>query len=406
MQHIFRPAAGWELASHINDARRRGLSCEIMGAGTKRTMGRPLSADIQITTTGLRGIPLYEPSELVMSARAGTPLAEVERELDRNNQMLAAEPLDLGPLLGQPAGGSTIGAAFATNLSGARRVAAGSLRDQLLGVQAVNGRGEEFKSGGRVMKNVTGYDVARGLTGSWGTLAVLTEVTFKLLPKPEETQTLVIFGLEDSIAAEAMTTAMTTPQEVSAACHVPAALVSRLENPQIRGAGRALTLLRLENFSRFLPARIEKLKKALVAFGDMQVLGDESSRALWSELRRVSPMLSSDAPLWRVSVAPLDGPKVVADISRHMPVTAFYDWSGGLVWLEVPGATDAGATDIRRVVSRTTGHATLVRASPDIRASVDVFQPLDPGLARLTQGLKASFDPAGVLNRGRMYAGL
>lgn len=406
MQHIFRPAAGWELASHINDARRRGLSCEILGSGTKRAIGRPLMPDIQITTSGLRGIPLYEPSELVMSARAGTPLAEVEVELDRNNQMLAAEPLDLGPLLGQPADSGTIGAAFATNLSGSRRVAAGSLRDQLLGVQAVNGRGEEFKSGGRVMKNVTGYDVARGLTGSWGTLAVLTEVTFKLLPKPEETQTLVIFGLEDSIAAEAMTTAMTTPQEVSSACHIPANLVARLENKQIRGAGRALTLLRLENFSRFLPARIEKLKKALVAFGDMQVLGHESSQALWRELRRVSPMLSSDAPLWRISVAPLEGPKVVADIARHMPVNAFYDWSGGLVWLEVPGATDAGATDIRRVVSRTSGHATLVRASSDIRAGVDVFQPLDPGLARLTQGLKASFDPDGVLNRGRMYAGL
>jgi glycolate oxidase FAD binding subunit len=341
-----------------------------------------------------------------MTAFAGTLLSDVERELERYNQMIPAEPLGLGPLLGHPAGIGTVAGAFVTNLSGARRVAAGSLRDQLLGIKGVNGRGEQFKSGGRVVKNVTGYDVARGLTGSWGTLAVLTEVTFKLLPRPEESQTLVVFGLTEEIAAEAMTAAMITPHEVTAAAHIPAELVPRLAAPQLRSAGRALTLLRLENFSRFLPARIDKLRKELVPYGDMHVLTDAASRALWDELRQVSVMQGSDAPLWRISVAPKQGPKVVADIRNYMPVNAFYDWSGGLIWLEVPGADDAGATDIRRVLARTSGHATLIRADAAIRAEVDVFQPLDVGVARLTAGLKASFDPNRILNPGRMYASL
>lgn len=404
MEQTFRPATGWELASHVSEAYRRGLSCEVIGGGTKRQVGRPLHAHIGLFTTGLRGIPLYEPTELVMSAQAGTPLAQVEAELDRNHQMLASEPVDLGPLLGQPAGAGTIGGAFVTNLSGARRVAAGAMRDHLIGLHAVNGRGERFKSGGRVMKNVTGYDVARGLTGSWGTLAIVTEVTFKILPRPEETQTLVLFGLPDDIATEAMTAAMGTPQEVSGACHVPADLVPHLENTALKTVGRALTFLRLENFSRFLPARVEKLKHELKPYGDIFVLPDETSRALWRELGTLSVLRGSDAPLWRISVAPLQGPKVVADIKRHMPVRAFYDWSGGLVWLEVPGAVDAGATDIRRVLSRTSGHATLIRAEESVRSSVDVFHPLDPGVARLTAGLKASFDPGNILNPGRMYA--
>jgi glycolate oxidase FAD binding subunit len=256
------------------------------------------------------------------------------------------------------------------------------------------------------MKNVTGYDVARGLTGSWGTLAVVTEVTFKVLPKPEASTTLVLFGLEDGIAAEAMATAMGTPQEVTSAAHIPAELVARLHAPQLRSVGRALTLLRLENFARFLPARVEKLKTALVPYGDIHVLPDEASRALWDELRQLTVLQGSQAPLWRISVAPLQGPKVVAEIRRHMPVHAFYDWAGGLVWLEVPGADDAGATDIRRVLARTSGHATLVRAAPSVRQMVDVFQPLDPGVARLTSGIKETFDPAGILNPGRMYRAL
>lgn len=401
-----RPATTWELARHISEAAHHGLKCEVVGHATKRSIGRPVTADLTITTTGFKGITLYEPAELVMGARAGTSLTDIETELRRHNQMLAAEPIDLGPVLGGASADGTIGGAFATNLSGARRLSAGSLRDHLLGVTAVNGRGEQFKSGGRVVKNVTGYDVARGLTGSWGTLAVMTEVIFKVSPVPEEQQTIVIFGLTDELAAEAMTTATGTPQDVAAAAHIPAGMTGRLESPQLRASGRPLTLIRLESFARFLPARVAKLTKILEPYGDIHVLPDAASSALWSELRRLSVLAPSDAPLWRISVAPLDGPRVVAEIGKQMPAMAFYDWAGGLVWLEVPGAADAGATDIRRILARTSGHATLIRASAETRGEVSVFQPLDPPVARLTAGLKSSFDPAGILNPGRMYLDL
>jgi glycolate oxidase FAD binding subunit len=357
-----------------------------------------------ISTNGLRGITLYEPTELVMSARAGTPVAEIEAELDSRGQMLPFEPIDLGPALGGGAAGGSIGAVFATNISGARRVATGAARDHLLGVRAVNGRGEAFKSGGRVLKNVTGYDVARGLTGSWGTLAVMTEVTFKVVPRPERTATLVLFGLTDELAAEVMCQGLGTPFEVSGAVHLPKSMASRLDTPELRDSGQAVTALRVENLASFVSYRCGKLREALAPYGEGQIFEDGVSLAFWRELRTLSVLQGRTKPLWRISTKPTAGPEVVAAISRYMTVEAFYDWSGGLIWLEVPESADAGASDIRRVIAQHGGHATLIRADAGVRAAIDVFQPLDPGLERLTRRLKAAFDPAGILNPGRMYA--
>jgi glycolate oxidase FAD binding subunit len=399
-----RPAAEWELSSLIINAAERRQPVEVMGAGTKRGVGRPLQAALTISTSSLRGITLYEPTELVMSARAGTPVAEIEAELGGRNQMLPFEPVDLGPILGAEAGRGTIGAVFATNLSGARRIATGSARDQLLGVRAINGRGEVFKSGGRVLKNVTGYDVARGLAGSWGTLAVMTEVTFKVLPRPERTATLLISGLTDELATEVMCQAMATPYEVSGAVHLQASMAERLRTPGVAVPGQALTALRVENLSAFVDYRCGKLRESLAPYGEMRLIDDAESGALWGELRQLSVLQGRAAPLWRISTKPRAGSKVVEALGRYMPVEAVYDWSGGLIWLEVPDSADAGATDIRRVIARHGGHATLIKADAGVRAAIDVFQPLDPGIDRLSRGLKASFDPAGVLNPGRMYA--
>ncbi len=189
MDEILKPATEWELKGMITALAERRIPVEVMGSGTKRDFGKPMSTSMALTTTGLRGITLYEPSELVMSARSGTLLSNIEVELASRGQMLPFEPIDLGPMLGTDAGVQTIGGVFAANLSGPRRIVAGAARDMLIGMRGINGRSEEFKSGGRVMKNVTGYDVARGLCGSWGTLAVLTEVTFKVLPLPDDVVT-------------------------------------------------------------------------------------------------------------------------------------------------------------------------------------------------------------------------
>jgi glycolate oxidase FAD binding subunit len=400
-----RPAAEWELQSMIARLAQRKQPVEVVGHGALRNAGRPAHAPTVLSTASLRGVTLYEANELVMSARAGTPLIEIEAELAAHRQMLPFEPMDLGPATGGPAGAMSIGGVFATNLSGSRRIAAGSARDHLIGARAVNGRAELFKSGGRVMKNVTGYDVARGLTGSWGTLAVMTEVTFKVAPLPESMLTLVYPKLPDDLAIELLTTAMGTTAEVSGAAHLPRQAASRLAAPNLKGLGTAVTLLRLENFVASIAYRKEKLKEALKIFGTPLELGTQETWDLWAELRRLSIMpFSTETSLWRISTAPTKAPEIVAAIEKFMPAAAFYDWSGGLVWLEVAAQADAGAADIRRAVAVRGGHATLIRASPEVRQMVDVFEPLKPEIERLTRGLKTSFDPDGLLNPGRMYA--
>jgi len=406
VSEIVRPATDWELRGVVAGYASTRRPIEVTGNGTKRAIGRPVQAAVTLTTASLRGITLYEPTELVMSARAGTPLGQIEAELSARGQMLAFEPVDVTAAIGASHGGQTIGAVFATNLSGSRRITAGAARDHLLGINAVNGRGERFKSGGRVMKNVTGYDLSRGLAGSWGTLAVLTEVTFKVLPWPESAVTLVYPGLPDDIAAELMCGALGSPCEVSGTVHLSAALTERLSNPTLRAAGQSITLIRIENFATSVDYRKEMLKEHLKVYGAPTELDFQDSTELWGELRHLSVFPFGPTILWRISTAPRNGPKVVAAIRRHMPAEAMYDWSGGLVWVEVASSADAGASDIRRAVAVNGGHATLIRAEPQIRASVDVFQPLSPPLERLTRGLKSAFDPESILNPGRMYAGV
>lgn len=405
-QSVVRPATEWELQRFLADATKSGSSVEIVGAGTKRDIGRPTSAPTAVTTSSLTGIRLYEPTELVMSARSGTSVARIETDLTANGQMLAFEPIDLCPVIGIEPGNGSIGALFAMNMSGSRRVMSGAARDHLLGVSAISGEGVAFRSGGRVMKNVTGLDLARTVTGSWGTLAVLTEVTFKVMPRPEETATLVLLGLEDSIAIEALSAAVTSPCEVSGAIHIQAPLVARLWHQGLKAEQRAVTAIRIENFASSVTYRTQRLKELLKPYGEVYVLSNESSLALWDELRQLSVLQGTTAPLWRISTSPKAGPKVIAAISRFITCHAWYDWAGGLVWAEVMPTSDAGASDIRRVIATHGGHATLIRAEPAVRATIDVFQPLEPGLARMTTQLKSVFDPARILNRGRMYAEL
>jgi len=399
-----RPVDEREVSRILREAAQAGTPIELKGAGSKHNIGRPMATTLGLSTGALRGITLYEPNEMVMAARSGTPLSLLEESLAERGQMLAFEPTSLGTAAGGEARGATIGGVFATNLSGARRIMVGAARDHLLGLRAVNGRGEIFKAGGRVMKNVTGVDLCRGLAGSWGTLAVMSEVTFKVLPMPEHTETLVLLGLPDEIAIEVLCTAMGAPFEVSGAVHLQPTMVTRLEHEGLRDQGQAVTALRLENFRASVDYRKGKLKALLKAYGEIHDLDHDNSLALWQELRALALLKASDAPLWRISTAPSTGPKVVAAIARYMDCSAFYDWAGGLIWLEMLPTTDAGAADVRRVIATHGGHATLIRAAAEVRAAVDVFQPLEPGVGTISRQLKAAFDPAGILNPGRMYA--
>jgi len=409
MTDSLTPCDGDEGGSGIQWALAEGKTLEVVGHGSKRTIGRAAQWDLTLDLSALAGVMLYEPAELVLSARAGTPLAEIEALLAPNNQQLAFEPMDYSAVLGEPAGRGTLGGALAANLSGPRRIKAGAARDHFLGFSAVSGRGETFKSGGRVVKNVTGYDLSKLMAGSWGTLAVMTDVTVKVLPSPETEETLALRGLDDRAAMEALNRAMGSAGEVSGAAHLPARVAARTSASRL-AASEALTVLRLEGVLPSIRHRRQLLEAILKPYGELAVLAENDSRALWRSIRDVTPFAAAgsgrDRPLWRISVAPKQGPELVSRIADVIDAEVLYDWAGGLVWMLVPPLDDAAAALVRSALAAIGGHATLVRAPASIRAAVAVFEPQDQILAALTKRVKESFDPQGVLNSGRMWAGV
>lgn len=397
----FTPGTAEEALEAVRWAAAEEEPLEVFGHGSKRGIGHPVQSEHAIDLSALSGVTLYEPEELVLSARAGTPMAEVERLLAESGQEFAFEPMDYGPLLGGEAGRGTIGGALAANLSGPRRIKAGAARDHVLGVHAVSGRGEAFKSGGRVVKNVTGYDLSKAMAGSWGTLAVVTDVTFKVLPRAETEATLLLRDLSEEQAAQAMAAAMGSSGEVAGAAHLPESVTGRVLSGALKGRGA--TLLRLEGFSPSVDYRFGRLAALLAQHGAAERLERTESKSLWREIRDCLPFADGgEKPVWRVSMAPGEGHRMVMALRMEAAVDAFYDWQGGLIWLRMEGG-DPEADTVRRLVAAFGGGlATLVRAAPAFRAAVPVFQPQPPALAALSARLKEQFDPKGILNPGRM----
>ncbi|ASP19549.1 glycolate oxidase subunit GlcE [Antarctobacter heliothermus] len=374
-----RPESEAELAEMIAGARE---AFHIRGGGT-RAIGVTTAPQV-LETGGLAGITLYEPGALTLVARAGTPLVEIEAALAAEGQRLAFEPMDHRGLLGTQ-GVPTIGGVVAANVSGPRRVQAGACRDFMLGVRFVDGTGTVVKNGGRVMKNVTGYDLVKLMSGSWGTLGVLTEVSLKVLPQPETAACVMIDGLSEAEAQEVMSRAITSPFEITGAAHAPG-----------DSGDVPLTLLRIEGFAGSVSYRLGRLQEM---FADLSVRVEtdpDRVAALWRGVRDVEMMQGTGGDVWKLSLRPSAAPGLVAELrARHEVSRVLYDWAGGLVWIEcVPG------TDLRP--EGLAGHATLIRASEETRLSLPVFQPEPPAVAALTRGIRARFDPRGMLNPGIM----
>ncbi len=400
----FTPENAPQIAEVVAWAVSQKKPLEVVGAGTKRGIGRAAQYDASLGTNALQGVTLYEPEELVLSARAGTPMREIEALLEENRQELAFEPPDLGGLFGQRDAG-TIGGALAANLAGPRRLKAGAARDHFLGFTAVSGRGEIFKSGGRVVKNVTGYDLCKMMAGSWGTLAIMSDVTVKVLPAAETQATVVVIGLSEAAATQAMAAAMQSSCEVSGACHLPPDVARVSGIRPVSTAARSVTALRIEGVAASVIYRSEKLTDLLRGHGDVEVLDEPNSRALWREVRDVDLLPAApDRALWRLSVPPMAGADVYQSLSRDGGVSALFDWAGGLVWLDMPRGEDGGAARIAAAIAASGGHATLYRGDDALRSSIDVFQQPTPGVAALSRRLKEGFDPSGILNPGRMQA--
>lgn len=385
-----RPQSETDLIAVVQDALANQTPLELIGTATKRRLGRPMQTGATLDLSGFSAVSLYEPEELVITAGPGARLADINELISAQGQEFAFEPPDLSRLLGADHAG-TLGGMVACNLSGPRRLKAGAARDHILGIAGVSGRGEAFKAGGRVVKNVTGYDVPKLMAGSFGTLAALTSVTFKVLPRAESEATLVIEGLSDADAIAAMTLAMQSSCEVSGAAHLPEALTGKT----------ASTFLRLEGVPPSIAYRRDKLIGILGRKAPIHRLESPESRAQWSALRDVHPLAEGqDRSVWRLSVPPAEGARITASLGAELDARWFYDWAGGLIWIDVPPSADAAVLAIRGAVRE--GHATLIRGPETVRAAVPVLQPQAPALAELGRRVKAAFDPAGIFNPGRM----
>lgn len=373
---MMRPETEAELAEILKDA---AAPLSIRGGNTR---GMAPAGDV-VETSGLAGVELYEPGALTLVVKAGTPVAEVEAMLAAEGQRLPFEPMDHRALLGTK-GAPTMGGVVAANISGPRRVQAGACRDYLLGVRFVDGNGVALKNGGRVMKNVTGYDLVKLMAGSYGTLGVLTEVSFKVLPQPEAAACVLIEGLSDEVAVRAMSAALGSPFDLTGAAHAPVGV-----------DGVPVTMIRVEGFEGSVAYRAEQLKGLLGAYGEVTVeTAPDRLAAGWKWIRDVEAFAGQEGDVWRISVKPSDGPKVAAVLGAKAVI---YDWGGGLVWALMPAGRD-----IRPALSGMGGHATLVRASSETKARVAMLQPEPATVAALSRGIRQKYDPRGILNAGLM----
>ncbi|MEW9856400.1 FAD-binding protein [Novosphingobium sp. M1R2S20] len=356
---------------------------EIRGGGTKAGFGKPVQPARILDMRGLSGIVDYDPPELVLTVLPGTPLTDVRAALNELGQALAFDPFDHGPVYGMDEGAATIGGVVAAGVAGSQRLTSGSARDHLLGFKAVSGRGEAFVGGAKVVKNVTGYDLPKIMAGSWGRLAVLTELTLKVLPKPPERLTLALRDLPDDRAVAVMARALGSPAEVAAAAHV-------IGDPEVG----TVTLLRLQGVRPSVAARALQLEALLGLEGEVQRLPEPLAARLWKEVTNVTAL--GTGPLWRISVPPTAGPAIARRV-REMGGRYLLDWGGGLVCAVVEGES----ATLRTAAREAGGHATLVRADPALRAETPAFHPAPVGVAALEERVRRSFDPQGIFETGR-----
>ena len=396
---MLTPHTETDVVNLVRTAARSKLTLEIRGGGTKSALGRPIDASEVLTTAELKGITAYNPAEMVMTAKSGTPLAEVIAAAAEHGQGLAFEPADWRALMGSE-GAPTIGGTFACNLSGPRRFQSGAARDHLLGVRFVNGLGETIQGGGRVMKNVTGLDLPKLLAGSHGTLGVMTELTFKVLPLPEASVTLVLPGLDEALGTQAMASALALPVEVSGAACLPESCAGRFLDGRLPQG--TVTVLRLEGLGFSVGERATKLAQAFADVAPIVELDGDQTTQLWREIRDVHPFAAdvTDRPIWRVSTAPSMGHHILSALRLQTGVDGYLDWQGGLLWLRMEA--DAEADLVRDLVRKAGGHAMLVRSSHEARHAIPPFHPEAPAIAALSARIREKFDPAGMFNPGRM----
>jgi glycolate oxidase FAD binding subunit len=426
MPQVHRPDQPEQLIELIQWAAGSSTPLEVLGGGSKAGIGLPLATEHLIQLSGFSGVSDYDPVELVLTAGAGTPLQEIKDLLAEQNQILAFEPPDYSSLFGissstkngngtddnsRPIPGGTLGGTLAGNISGPRRFFAGAARDHFLGFKAVSGRGEPFKSGGRVVKNVTGFDLSKLMAGSWGTLAVLWQVTVKVLPAPEKTRTLLLLGLNPEQAKQVMIGAAASAHSISGAAHLAHALASQSSVSYVNSVDSGVTALRVEGPAASVDYRLEALRKLFLNENfQLEELHSKNSKTLWQEIANLSlfkgsPLDSNDRDpqdnIWRLSLPPATSWQALSQLLELGVKRWMFDQAGGALWLACPNSISG--VQIRNTLSQHDGHATLWRSDHSTEQTLPIFQPQSAPVAALSQRVKNSFDPVGILNPGRMY---
>ncbi|MBR9778809.1 glycolate oxidase subunit GlcE [Thalassospira xiamenensis] len=403
MTEVISPTTPEQLREAISWALGSKNPLEIIGSGSKKTYGHAVAADHVLDLSKLTGVMFYEPEELVVSVRAGTSLAEIHALLRDKNQQFHFEPGNFPGLLadGVTDHAGTIGGLIASNLSGPRRIKVGAARDHLLGFEAISGRAEDFKSGGRVMKNVTGFDLSKLMAGSFGTLGVMHTITMKVMPRDEKTRTVLIACDDMQIAGSAMTRALGSENEVSAAAWIAREQVVKLGLDIVTGIGAGIVALRVEGPAPSVAWRCEALRKLLADIGASEELHSANSNAFWQAVADVVPFAGGIGLLWRVSGPPASGGAIAAKLADETGGKIMMDWAGAQIWLQLAGG-DAMADKVRDIAVSYDARAVLVRAPEDIRNQVPVFHAEDAALARINARIRENFDPEGILNPGRI----
>lgn len=396
----FLPERAEKAAEMVAAALLQKMRLSLAGAGTKVALGRPVAADALLSSARMNRILLHEPEELVLTVEAGALLSDVNEVLAARRQMLAFEPFEMAPLLGA-AGEATMGGIVAASCHGSRRFRAGGVRDHLLGFKAVNGFGEIVEGGGRVMKNVSGFDVSKLVTGSFGTLCFLTELTFRVWPVAEAEETLAISGLADRKALEILRGIAGEPMYASGLAHLTSGASSGLAHLPDLGSG-PLTLIRLEGAREAVDENVTALLARLKALAPRR-LGRDVSVRLWGAISALEPFVHQAGAAWRLSAPPS---AMQACVSAIGPLAAIYDGAGGFCSVLVEEGADGEAELVHETMKVHGGHATLLRASEALRARVPVFPPLEAPNMMLTKRVKAAFDPNSIFNPGRMYEGV
>ena len=403
-EKTLKPKTREEISNIVKECYKKNIPIEISCLKTKKKIGRNFQAEKTLDLTNYTGIIEYKPEELYIKAKAGTSLKEINSELEKHNQQLAFEPINFGPLFSGKNDEGSIGGVIACNFSGPRRFKTGSARDHILGFQGVNGKGEIIKSGGTVVKNVTGYDLSKIISGSFGTLAVMTEVSVKVLPKPASSKTLVIDNPHLRKALDYLNLSLSSSSDPSGGVFYPEYFKNYFTFNDLTTDG-PITAIRIEGENKSIDHRIKKLCKELeLANNEIMILEPEQSNIFWEKTRSLEVFSNLKDNLLRIVVPSTEVFEIINKLKIY-DIKYFVDWGGNLIWVQIEKIDTKILKKIKEIISVAKGYVTAIKIEENLKASIDVFT-IDPIKYKITEKIKKSFDPKRILNPGKMYSGI